>query len=291
MVRKRVRELVNERVLPSGLIQVYFWLKRPSDLKRRFYSKTLPPDSNAGDRRTWRDRRRAELKYGLTPALGESDDGSFAADAAAYLAAVTALPTYKERVKHIREWVAIFGSRPRFTIQPHEIRAQRDRWLIQPRQAQRGRKGKRRTVTLPSYTTSAVNKRLRALSNLWTVLHGRHAPNPVREVPEADEIEAPPRALPHTLIRQILGAMPDVTRPEKGRTPEPGSRTKARLEVMLWTGLSHSQLMRLEPGDVDWNGRSIYVRARRKGRPAAFDTVSANRSPRKRSRHCDTSTR
>jgi hypothetical protein len=32
-------------------------------------------------------------------------------------------------------------------------------------------------------SASSVDNRLRALRNLWTVLNGRHAPNPVREVP------------------------------------------------------------------------------------------------------------
>ena len=150
-----------------------------------------------------------------------------------------------ERRLHMREWVQVFRHRPRQSIRPHEIRAQRDRWLTEPRTDQRGR-------PRPPYAAGSVNKRLRALSNLWRVLDGRHAPNPVREVPEADEIEGAPRALPYPVIRAILDAMPDC-------------QTKARLAVLAWTGLAHVQMSGLRPEDVDWEGRSLWIRGRRKG--------------------------
>ena len=87
----------------------------------------------------------------------------------------------------------------------------------------------------------------------------------VRAPAEAEEEEDEPRALPYPLICDILDALPDVTRP-KGGTIQPGSRTKARLWVMAWTGLAHTQLMRLRPEDVDWEGCSVWVRGRLKGR-------------------------
>ena len=111
-----------------------------------------------------------------------------------------------------------------------------------------------------------MNKRLRALSNLWRVLDGRHAPNPVREVPEAAEEEGAPRALPYAVLEAILAAMPDVTRAVKGGHRESGSRTRARLAIIAWTGLAHVQVAGLRPGDIDWKHRSIWVRGRRKGR-------------------------
>ena len=111
-----------------------------------------------------------------------------------------------------------------------------------------------------------MNHFLRALRNLWTVLDGRHAPNPVRDVPEAIEDDPGPRALPYPIVTAILDALPDVTRPVKGGSVPAGSQTKARLTVMAWTGVAQSQLMRLRPEDVDLAGRTIYIRGRRKGR-------------------------
>ena len=102
-----------------------------------------------------------------------------------------------------------------------------------------------------------MNHFLRALRNLWTVLDGRHAPNPVRDVPEAIEDDPGPRALPYPIVTAILDALPDVTRPVKGGSVPAGSQTKARLTVMAWTGVAQSQLMRLRPEDVDLAGRTI----------------------------------
>ena len=151
--------------------------------------------------------------------------GPFSADAARYLDAVAALTTIEQRRQHINEWVAIFGDQPRGSIRPHEIRAQRDRWLTTPRTNAQGR------IVKP-FAPGSMNKRLRALSNLWRVLDGRHATNPVREVPEATEEEGAPRALPYAVIEAILAAMPDVTRAVKGGHVERGSRTRARLAVI-----------------------------------------------------------
>ena len=246
-----------QRRLPSGKWQVYVRVKAPGDTRSRFLSTTFPADSLVTDRRRWRERVRLDARVGtaLTP-LGET---TFAEDADRYLESVAALSTIQQRRQHIQEWVVRFAHRPRVSIRPHEIRAQRDRWLTEPRTDQQGR-------PRPPYAPSSVNHRLRALSNLWRVLDGRHAANPVREVPEADEIEDEPRALPYPVIAAILDAMPDRSRPVKGQPLARGSRTRARLTVMAWTGLAHSQLMRLRREDVDWASPSIWVRGRRKGR-------------------------
>lgn len=185
---------------------------------------------------------------------------TFADDAAAYLHAVQALPTYRTRARHIAEWVALFGPRWRDTIRPHEIRAQRDRWLLEgPRLRQRVTRipGARALVewvpVAAPLSASAVNHRLRALSNLWTVLDGRHAYNPVREVPEADPPADEARGLPYAVAEAILDALGD-------------SDTRVRLEVMLFTGLAHCELARLTARDVDLEARTLFVRPRRKGK-------------------------
>jgi integrase len=178
------------------------------------------------------------------------------------------MPTFKERRRHIREWAVIFGERARTTITSREIRAQRDRWLtIGPKCVQEPQPdGKSRWVDKPvPLSASAVNQRMRALENLYTVLDGRHAYNPVREVPEADPPDVAPRALPYPIIRAILNAMPDRARPEKGRPREHDSKTKARLAVIAYVGLSHAQLMHVAPEDVDLRARTLFLRPRRKG--------------------------
>lgn len=195
----------------------------------------------------WRDRTRVQLK-GKTP-QAISPDGTFATDAVVYLETVRAMPTIAERRKHIIEWLALFETRKRSEITPQMIRAQRDAWL-----------------TTDGYAGSSVNKRLRALQNMWTVLDGRHAYNPVREVPECDEPDHAPRALPYWVIAALIKAMPDRGRAMKDGAVPKASQTKARLAVMVWTGLPPAQIMRLERSDVDLERQQVFVRRRRKGK-------------------------
>lgn len=253
MKNQRRRE-PGQRRLTSGKWQVNVQVRVQGEASYRFLSKTFPADSLLSDRRAWRERMRVEARRGRLP----DDSSTFADDAARYLESIAALPTIEQRRQHIDEWTRLFGDRLRSSIRAHEIRAQRDRWLTEPRTDLQGRRR-------PPYAAASVNKRLRALSNLWRVLDGRHAPNPVREVPEADEIESEPRALPYGVIEAILEAMPDVTRAPKGAKRAAGNRTKARLAVMAWTGLAHVQLAGLRREDVDWDGPSVWVRGRRKG--------------------------
>jgi integrase len=48
----------------------------------------------------------------------------------------------------------------------------------------------------------------------------------------------------------------------------PYSQTKARLALMRWTGWPQGQIMRMQPGDIDWK-KAVFVRARRKGKGVA----------------------
>jgi integrase len=149
--------------------------------------------------------------------------------------------------------------RRRRKITPELIAAQRDRWLAD---TDDGR-----------YAPASVNKRLRALSNLWTVLDGRRAPNPVLEVAECEEPDPEARGLPYDVIEAILAAIPDTaigkkkdgTRTTGKNIPRP-SKTKARLRVIAYTGLAHAQLKLLTRSDVDLEAGTIRLVARRKGR-------------------------
>jgi integrase len=63
------------------------------------------------------------------------------------------------------------------------------------------------------------------------------------------------------------------------------SKTKARLRLMAYSGLPPAQIMRLQPEQIDWNGSSVLVHGRRKGKgsrparlpliPAALDALRA----------------
>jgi integrase len=238
-------------------------------------TKRFTGDATAPEIRAWRTDTRDNLRRQLdahrqrrAEACGAA--GTFRADASQYLEAVRALTTYAERTRDIGLWIDEFGDRPRPAIKPHEIRTVRDRWLtVGPRRVWRKVNGVGQWIDVAGpLSASTVNHRLRALSNLWTVLNGKHAPNPVREVPEAHEPVAVPRAIDYDTIRQVLAAMADRGRPVKG-VPRPAhSLAKARARVMAWTGITPKELALVQPDDIHWHDSLIVVPARRKGRGA-----------------------
>jgi integrase len=235
-------------------------------VERHFPIETAPREMQA-----WRADERAKQRLRRKQ---RAATGTFEADAARYLAAVTALPTYETRRADIQRWVDIFGQRRRDTITPDMIRSWRDRWLIEPRRLHppphlpgRDRRRRRQTadpLAHEPYSASTVNNWLRALSNLWTVLDGRRAPNPVRDVPEAVEPDALPRSLDPEVVEQILEQMP-----VHGRWGRGTSLTRIRVRIMAYTGLTPATLGRIRPEDVNLAKATILLRRRKKGKGAA----------------------
>lgn len=255
---------MNDEALPAGVYRDRLGYRAYVWHRGRTYSKRFRRDSTTGDLppletvTSWQRHTLADAERDLLPAHAP---GTFAADAADYLKAVAALTTYAERQRDINLWIKEFGTRPRAEIRPLDIRIVRDRWLtkgpklvqqwtLNPVTQRREQTWEPRDVPL---SASAVNHRLRALENLWTVLDGRNAPNPVRQVPEAEEPDAPPRALPVTLVRAILEAMPP-------------SKSAARLRALAWAGVPPSTLNRMDATMVDWDHATYWRPGRRKGK-------------------------
>lgn len=220
----------------------------------------FPAGTDPRDMQRWRQDMQASIRVKRKE---RASSGTFEYDARRYLRAVTALDTYKTRVKDIERWIAIFGTRRRDSISSTDIREWRNRWVTEPRGYDReGR-------PLPPYAASTINHWLRALSNVWTVLDGRRAPNPVRDVPEVTEPDALPRAHAYDVIEQIIGAISDRGRPVKGQpNKDTLSLTKLRLRVLAYTGLTYAQLGRMTREDVDLERGAMLVRRRKKGKGA-----------------------
>lgn len=166
------------------------------------------------------------------------DPGTFAQDAALYLKTVRSMPTFKGRSHDIALWVEVFGPRRRETIRSIEIDAVLERWLAD------------------GYAGSTVKGRRTALMHLWSRLDGKGAPNPVKSSLRPREAEVEARDLPYSMIRLLLRLVP-VT-----------SKTRARLEVMAFTGLAPRQVAHIERTDIDLDKAVLWVRARKKGRGA-----------------------
>lgn len=219
-------------------------------------SRRFPASTSIEVMQQWRELTRAKLIVQEEEAKAElPTPGTFAEDAARYLIAVAAMPSIKERTRQIAVWTRAFGDRPRSSIRRDEIAALRDQWLLRgPRLEQRQLHGRTVFVEVAKpLSASAVNHRLRALSNLWTVLDGRRAPNPVRDVPEVDEPDLQPRAMDYKTIQKVLAHIRD-------------GKSKARLSVMAYAGIRPAQLMKLTAADVNLKKRTVTLPSSRKGK-------------------------
>lgn len=134
----------------------------------------------------------------------------------------------------------------------------RDRWLtVGPKHVHRKRT-KDRAARWEAIATplagSTVNHRLRALSNLWTVLDGRRAPNP-RARGAGSQRDAPGDARDRIRDHQThSGRAPDRGRPVRYERRGTVSLTKLRSRVIAWTGMSPAQLMALTADAVYLGG-------------------------------------
>lgn len=225
-----------------------------------FYSESFPLETDRETMQSWIATTKAELRLS-SPSV---KSGTFAADAARYLRAVAAMPSIASRKAEIQVWIDRFGHRARASIRPDEIRAIRDQWITEKRTDDKGK-------TLPPYAASTINLRLRALSNLYTVLDAgrRFAVNPVRLVPEVEEPDPQPRGLPYNLIVAIIDALPDFGLAVRGYDRPTSSKSKARIRLIAYSGLPPATIKRIDPHrDIDWQANAVFVRRREKGKGA-----------------------
>lgn len=197
--------------------------------------------SSFKDMAQWREDQRTAFADEAEVSFEPKKLTGFAGDAVRYLAAVQAMPSYRDRERDIQHWVDVFGQKDRRTIKPADIRAQLAIWANSTT---------RRGATL---SASALKHRLTALQHLWTVLDGAHARNPVKEVPRPTQPDPKPRDLPYAVVDAILGQLPRC-------------KTRARLEVLAYTGIPFATQARITPSDIDLDRRRVYLAGRKKGK-------------------------
>lgn len=197
------------------------------------------------------ESRRLKLEAGAArPKRAPRVTTTFAADADAYLAlpAVAAMPSIKARRVEIARWVKVFGDRTRDTITSREIDAHLQAWRAE------------------GLAGSTVNKLRTALMSMWTRLDGRSARNPVRDTGVFEEASIEPRGQPYSLLTRILDAVdPKRSRGVKGKKGSAGlgSLSRARLELLAWTGMDPSQIKRMVPGEHFSVREGWYISPRR----------------------------
>lgn len=199
-------------------------------IRGKLHMKRFPPIYTLEKLRTWRDDhvRRHKPK--------DAQRGTFADDAARYLFSVRTMSSYSDRQRDIQNWVGVFGDQPRWELTPDVIRTQLSTWKAS------------------GLANNTVNHRRTALSHLFTVLDGKNGYNPVREVPGFAMPQPIKRGLPLLVVMRVLKQIR-------------GPKTRARLEVLAWSGLRPSELMRLTEALVDTKNGVALVPTAKGGPP------------------------
>ena len=168
--------------------------------------------------------------------------GTLAADVERYFEMATLSPQrVQERRQQLAWWVARVGRRGRATLTAQDLR-----FTLR---------------TLKGVSASTRNKYRTALSNVFTVLDGKNAPNPFRDVPPEAEGAPKNHAQPYEFIDTVLAQI----RGTSQRKGAPPSRTKAFLSCEAYVPITRRQLTQLQPRHVHWSENEVEVPGRHKG--------------------------
>lgn len=154
------------------------------------------------------------------------------------------MPTFTERVRHLELWLTALGRhRARSAVTAGDIRTVLQQWRAS------------------GLEPATCNKRRTALMHLWSVLDGKGASNPVRDVAKFRAADPLPRGRdPHAIDTALKEA--------------PRCRTRACCRVLLWTGMRPVELERAQPDDVDIKRRMAIVRTAKGGRTRVIPLTS-----------------
>lgn len=243
------------RKLPPGITRTPFGFRASTRVRGQLYAKRFPSTATLLEMQDWRAAMRTDaLRH-----APERTVGTFAGDIDTYLAAVKAMPTWDRREQEIRAWLTVIdGTRARGSITSAEIRTALHQWRLTGRalvqyQREPGTGKSLRVVTgYGPLSASACNHRRTALMHFFSVLDGKAAVNPVRDVPKFREPDPQPRGVPLDVIRAVLDAMPP-------------SKTKARTLVLAFTGIPPATLVQLTGESVNQEAGTVTVPRRRKG--------------------------
>jgi len=201
----------------------------------------------------WQATTRATFKQRKRDRRHAAPKGTLNAAVTDFIAPLTGRPKADARLL-LGHWTAVMGTRALDAITTRDVRAQLDTWKA------------------AGVAANTINHRRRALLALFDAAG---LDNPVKATKRQPQPAQPIRAISMTLAEAIVDALPDYGRFDKGakRTDPNPSKTRARLRVMLWTGLPQSTLARIRPEHIDLDAKRVTVQPRRKGKGAAGLTL------------------
>jgi integrase len=184
-------------------------------------------------------REKMKLREQQAQAGGKVERGLLSDDVARYLRTATlTVKLKKERTQQLHWWLEHFGRRRRLTLTHPELLE---------------------ALNTLKLANSTKDKYRTALSHVYTVLDGKNAANPFREIPRfEDPNDTEPRDQSYELIDAILANVRD-------HGMGGPSRTKAFLSVEAFAPVTRAQLTRMKSADVDWEASTITIRKRKKG--------------------------
>lgn len=204
-------------------------------LKSKRYGKTTTLTAM----KQWQEDTRVAFRKAPAPTV---EKGTLAADIQRYLKLVATMPSIKDRTRDLEDWRRVFGALDRRKLTQQDYQLQLQEWRL------RGRAGK-------PLAASTVNHRRTSMMHLYTILDGKAAPNPLRDIKPFTEPPAEPRDIGLKTARAILAAMKP-------------SKTRARIKVLAWTGMrGNSELGKMKPEYVNLAQKECWAPTGKKGKP------------------------
>lgn len=189
----------------------------------------------------WQRRTRQTLAAGSLAVPSASGPQALAADAEAYLASVTSMPSYKARRADLEAWLPVYGHRHRHSLTHQELTAQLNTWVEQ------------------GVADSTINHRRQALRALYLFCDPDETP-PIdgTQCRPSKPLEA--RALPWPDVLELVAALSD-------------HKSGALLRVLAHTGFPPARIARLQPAHLDARAKTIFLIGRRKGQGTKSQTL------------------
>src|SRR5262245_60228231 len=205
-------------------------------------------------------RHKAGLKAEQAKAGGPLKRGLVSGDCARYLATATIVEVpgtrgsmewtqrrYDEYEQVLGWWSEKFGARRRDALESAELL--------------KALNGLVKADGKPA-SGSTKNKYRQTFSHVWTILDGKNAANPFRDIQKFDEGDPEERDQPYELIDAIMNQIRD-----RGRGKAP-SRTKAFLLCEAYAPVTRAQLLRMDRDSFSAAAMTLTVPSRRKGKGA-----------------------
>lgn len=218
-------------------------------VRGKLYTNQYAIDHPVADMRAWREQQ----KDAHGGRRGRS--GTFAADVLEFLGKPEiAAQRYVGQLAHyLGLWVeALSGDRPRATITRDEIEAVLQRWL-------------------KTFAEPTVYHRRSALLQLFTVLDGAGAANPVKETTCPKSWIPADHSTKFSTLAAIVDAMPDWRYPKKGIKQPSIAKLVGR--VIIAVGIRPADLVQIRRADFDRKAATLRWPASAKGKGVAARTV------------------